>query len=123
MSTIYLIDGKPFRHCDCDEMSQVCPKGRVRGMMTCGYNRCTVPAHDVVVQSTPPEELTPLLEVLRQLDNRALHCRKVQAENEDKRNNNTADIFRVMANCHESDADLLRGALATPSPQREKNHG
>lgn len=60
-----------------------------------------------------------MLQLLTRLDEHAAHCRKVQSENEDKGLNNTADIFRIMANCHEADADLLRGVLSTPSHARQ----
>lgn len=49
MNAVYLIDGKPHRMCDCDESSEACPKGRKRGLMACGFDRCMVPAAEVLV--------------------------------------------------------------------------
>lgn len=46
--TIYIIDGKPHRLCDCDERSEICALGVKRSLQTCGFSRCMVPALDAV---------------------------------------------------------------------------
>ena len=47
MSAVYLIEGKPHRECECDQMGQLCPRGFERSMQTCGFARCLVPVADV----------------------------------------------------------------------------
>lgn len=49
MGAVYLIDGKPHRLCDCDQMSPTCPRGVKRSHQTCGYGQCFVPAPDVLM--------------------------------------------------------------------------
>lgn len=49
MNTVYLIDGKPHRFCDCDPMVQTCAKGGTRPLQTCGFGQCLVPAPDVML--------------------------------------------------------------------------
>lgn len=55
MSAVYLVDGKPHRICDCDTMSQACPRGRKRELQTCGFSQCLMPAPDVLVASAQSE--------------------------------------------------------------------
>lgn len=62
-----------------------------------------------------------LLDVLAHMDEQAAHNRKVQSENEDKGLNQTADIYRIMANTLESCANMLRRALSSPSSAIEQH--
>jgi len=39
----YLIDGKPYKTCDCRDNTDECPHGRKRTLLTTGFSRCVVP--------------------------------------------------------------------------------
>lgn len=59
MSTIYMIDGKPHRVCDCQQLEPICPRdGHQRTAQTCGYAGCFVPAPDVVTTQRAEEAPT-----------------------------------------------------------------
>jgi hypothetical protein len=49
MSAIYMLDGKPHRECDCSFNDSICPLGRIRSCHTAGFNRCMIPADNVIV--------------------------------------------------------------------------
>lgn len=56
MKATYLIDGKPHRECDCSANTATCPRGRERTCATAGFNKCFLPALDVLIAQTAPPE-------------------------------------------------------------------
>jgi hypothetical protein len=56
MSAIYIINGKPHRECDCPFNSNGCPLGNARTMLTAGFNRCMLPAENVIVAGAAPRQ-------------------------------------------------------------------
>lgn len=58
MNTIYLVDGKPHRICDCPKLEGKCPRGVERSLQTTQLSQCFVPAPDVLIAgSAVPEAL------------------------------------------------------------------
>ena len=49
MSAVYMINGKPFQMCGCDQSTPLCSRIGQRELDTCGFRRCMVPAENVVV--------------------------------------------------------------------------
>lgn len=61
MNTIYLVDGKPHRICDCPKLEGKCPRGVERTLQTTQLSQCFVPAPDVLIAgSAVPEALRKL---------------------------------------------------------------
>jgi hypothetical protein len=50
---VYLLDGKPHRLCDCDPFKETCRLGRKRTLATAEFNRCLLPAPDVLIAGAP----------------------------------------------------------------------
>lgn len=46
---VVLLGGKPHRLCECSSNTAHCPRGRERKCPTAGYDRCLIPALDVIV--------------------------------------------------------------------------
>lgn len=59
MSPIYWIDGNAHHECDCSANTSTCPKGRTRICLTAGFNKCMVPAPNVLMVGF--DDLTPNL--------------------------------------------------------------
>ena len=56
MSAIYMIDGKPHRECDCSFDTSQCPRGNARSLQTAGFNRCLIPADNVLTVTAQNEQ-------------------------------------------------------------------
>lgn len=56
MNTIYLVDGKPHRICDCPKLEGKCPRGVERSLQTTQLSQCFVPAPDVLIAGSAVPE-------------------------------------------------------------------